>query len=157
MRLRHCFPGKPDRRRLVPDRRNAGADPLRHVTNIVCTQPFGCLPNHVVGKGVIKELRHRYPHVQYCCHRLRSRRQRSQPVKPYQTDAFHSPEKSGKRRDRRFQKGCIRNESIFFPHAGHDHRQPSSAACWPLPFRFFLEIFSSSFITWQTRLLPDTF
>lgn len=29
--------------------------------NIVCTQPFGCLPNHVVGKGVIKELRHLYP------------------------------------------------------------------------------------------------
>lgn len=31
------------------------------VNNIVCTQPFGCLPNHVVGKGVIKELRKRYP------------------------------------------------------------------------------------------------
>ena len=31
------------------------------VPNIVCTQPFGCLPNHVVGKGVIKELRKRYP------------------------------------------------------------------------------------------------
>lgn len=30
--------------------------------NIVCTQPFACLPNHVVGKGVIKELRRRYPH-----------------------------------------------------------------------------------------------
>ncbi len=29
--------------------------------NIVCTQPFGCLPNHVVGKGVIKELRRRHP------------------------------------------------------------------------------------------------
>ena len=29
--------------------------------NIVCTQPFACLPNHVVGKGVIKELRHRFP------------------------------------------------------------------------------------------------
>ena len=29
--------------------------------NIVCAQPFGCLPNHVVGKGVIKEIRHRYP------------------------------------------------------------------------------------------------
>ncbi len=27
------------------------------VNNIVCTQPFGCLPNHVVGKGVIKVLR----------------------------------------------------------------------------------------------------
>ena len=31
------------------------------VPNIVCAQPFGCLPNHVVGKGVIKELRHRHP------------------------------------------------------------------------------------------------
>lgn len=31
------------------------------VGNIVCTQPFACLPNHVVGKGVIKELRRLYP------------------------------------------------------------------------------------------------
>ncbi|MDE6853030.1 MAG: 2-hydroxyacyl-CoA dehydratase, partial [Lachnospiraceae bacterium] len=31
------------------------------VPNIVCAQPFGCLPNHVVGKGVIKELRHQFP------------------------------------------------------------------------------------------------
>ena len=31
------------------------------VPNIVCTQPFGCLPNHVVGKGVIKSLRKAYP------------------------------------------------------------------------------------------------
>ena len=31
------------------------------VENIVCTQPFGCLPNHIVGKGVIKELRRAYP------------------------------------------------------------------------------------------------
>ncbi len=31
------------------------------VNNIVCTQPFACLPNHVVGKGVIKELRKRFP------------------------------------------------------------------------------------------------
>ncbi len=30
-------------------------------SNIVCTQPFACLPNHVVGKGVIKELRRLYP------------------------------------------------------------------------------------------------
>ncbi len=29
--------------------------------NIVCTQPFACLPNHIVGKGVIKELRADYP------------------------------------------------------------------------------------------------
>ncbi len=31
------------------------------VPNIVCIQPFACLPNHIVGKGVIKELRNRYP------------------------------------------------------------------------------------------------
>ncbi len=29
--------------------------------NIVCTQPFACLPNHIVGKGVIKELRRQHP------------------------------------------------------------------------------------------------
>ena len=31
------------------------------VDNIVCLQPFGCLPNHIVGKGMIKELRRQYP------------------------------------------------------------------------------------------------
>ena len=31
------------------------------VLNIVCTQPFGCLPNHIVGKGVIKAIRKEYP------------------------------------------------------------------------------------------------
>ncbi|MEG0805378.1 MAG: acyl-CoA dehydratase activase-related protein [Lachnospiraceae bacterium] len=30
-------------------------------SNIVCAQPFGCLPNHIVGKGVIKKLRHLHP------------------------------------------------------------------------------------------------
>lgn len=29
--------------------------------NIVCIQPFGCLPNHIVGKGVIKAVRKEYP------------------------------------------------------------------------------------------------
>ena len=31
------------------------------ITNIVCVQPFACLPNHVVGKGVIKTIRNKYP------------------------------------------------------------------------------------------------
>ena len=30
--------------------------------NIVCTQPFGCLPNHIVGKGMIRKLKDEYPH-----------------------------------------------------------------------------------------------
>ena len=31
------------------------------IPNIVCVQPFACLPNHVVGKGVIKTIRDMYP------------------------------------------------------------------------------------------------
>lgn len=31
------------------------------VDNIVCIQPFGCLPNHIVGKGIIKKVKELYP------------------------------------------------------------------------------------------------
>ena len=31
------------------------------VPNIVCTQPFGCLPNHIVGKGMIRKIKDDYP------------------------------------------------------------------------------------------------
>ena len=33
------------------------------IPNIVCVQPFACLPNHVVGKGVIKTIREKYPYA----------------------------------------------------------------------------------------------
>ena len=33
------------------------------ISNIVCVQPFACLPNHVVGKGVIKTIREKYPYA----------------------------------------------------------------------------------------------
>ena len=33
------------------------------IPNIVCVQPFACLPNHVVGKGVIKTIRDEYPYA----------------------------------------------------------------------------------------------
>ncbi len=33
------------------------------VTNIVCAQPFGCLPNHIVGKGMMKPIKERHPGV----------------------------------------------------------------------------------------------
>lgn len=29
--------------------------------NIVCTQPFGCLPNHIAGKGMMKPIKEKYP------------------------------------------------------------------------------------------------
>lgn len=33
------------------------------IPNIICVQPFACLPNHVVGKGVIKTIRSKYPNA----------------------------------------------------------------------------------------------
>ncbi|MDD4421732.1 MAG: 2-hydroxyacyl-CoA dehydratase, partial [Eubacteriales bacterium] len=33
------------------------------VNNIVCTQPFGCLPNHIMGKGMMKPIRERHSNV----------------------------------------------------------------------------------------------
>ena len=33
------------------------------VPNVVCIQPFACLPNHVVGKGVIKQMKKVYPNA----------------------------------------------------------------------------------------------
>ena len=30
------------------------------INNVICLQPFGCLPNHITGKGVIHELRSSY-------------------------------------------------------------------------------------------------
>ena len=29
--------------------------------NIVCTQPFGCLPNHIVGRGMLRKIKELYP------------------------------------------------------------------------------------------------
>ena len=33
------------------------------VNNIVCTQPFGCLPNHICGKGMMKPIKEKLPNV----------------------------------------------------------------------------------------------
>jgi len=33
----------------------------RGYPNIICAQPFGCLPNHIVGKGTVRRLRTLYP------------------------------------------------------------------------------------------------
>lgn len=36
-------------------------------SNIVCTQPFGCLPNHVVGKGMVRQIKNRRPEANIVC------------------------------------------------------------------------------------------
>ena len=33
------------------------------IENIVCTQPFGCLPNHIVGKGMIRTIKEKNPNA----------------------------------------------------------------------------------------------
>ena len=37
-----------------------------NVPNIVCTQPFGCLPNHITGKGMFKAINKKYPQANLC-------------------------------------------------------------------------------------------
>lgn len=37
------------------------------VPNIVCTQPFGCLPNHIAGKGMVRKIREQYPDANIVC------------------------------------------------------------------------------------------
>ena len=43
--------GRQDGRGLAADRRDDRADRARAIGNIVCAQPFGCLPNHIVRQG----------------------------------------------------------------------------------------------------------
>ena len=33
------------------------------IKNIVCTQPFGCLPNHICGKGMMKPIKEKNPDI----------------------------------------------------------------------------------------------
>jgi predicted nucleotide-binding protein (sugar kinase/HSP70/actin superfamily) len=40
------------------------AELIQHnVPNVVCVQPFACMPNHISGKGVFKSLKTHYPHA----------------------------------------------------------------------------------------------
>jgi len=32
-------------------------------SNIICAQPFGCLPNHIVGKGMVRKIKNNHPDV----------------------------------------------------------------------------------------------
>ena len=45
---------------MVPDRRDDGTHPRRCPEHRL-HPAFGCLPNHIVGKGVIKEVRREHP------------------------------------------------------------------------------------------------
>ncbi len=37
------------------------------INNIVCTQPFGCLPNHVAGKGMVRRIKQQKPQSNIVC------------------------------------------------------------------------------------------
>ena len=51
--------------------------------NIICTQPFGCLPTHVCGKGMIHKIKDRYPGANIVPVGLRSRRYPGESGKPH--------------------------------------------------------------------------
>ena len=55
--------------------------------NIVCIQPFACLPNHVVGKGVIKALRAAYPGANIVAVDYDPGASEVEPAQPHQADA----------------------------------------------------------------------
>ena len=63
--------------------------------NIVCAQPFGCLPNHIVGKGMINKIRALHPDANITPRGLRPQRDPRQPGKPHQTDAGRGPREAG--------------------------------------------------------------
>ena len=37
------------------------------VNNVVCTQPFGCLPNHISGKGMVRRIKEVQPKANIVC------------------------------------------------------------------------------------------
>ena len=37
------------------------------IKNIICTQPFGCLPNHITGKGMVRAVRGDHPDANIVC------------------------------------------------------------------------------------------
>jgi predicted nucleotide-binding protein (sugar kinase/HSP70/actin superfamily) len=37
---------------------------MRGVNSFVIIQPFGCLPNHITGRGIIKSVKKKLPHIQ---------------------------------------------------------------------------------------------
>ncbi len=55
--------------------------------NIVCAQPFGCLPNHIVGKGMINQIRARYPQANITPVDYDPSATRVNQEKPHQADA----------------------------------------------------------------------
>ena len=55
--------------------------------NIVCAQPFGCLPNHICGQGHGQQDPRPVSCFQHHPHRLRPQRHQGQPGKPHQADA----------------------------------------------------------------------
>ena len=84
-----------DGRGLAHPRRNGGALAETGTDNIVCAQPFGCLPNHIAGKGTIRTLKRMYEHENIVARRLRPVRDQGQPGEPHQTHARHRKGKYG--------------------------------------------------------------
>ena len=63
--------------------------------NIVCAQPFGCLPNHIVGKGMINKIRALHPDANITPMDYDPSATQREPGEPHQADAGGRPRKAG--------------------------------------------------------------
>lgn len=68
----------------------------RGCRNFVILQPFGCLPNHVVGRGLIHALKEQYPTAQFLPLDYDPRRELRQRGEP-SSDAHHERQGAGVR------------------------------------------------------------
>ena len=83
--------------------------------NIVCIQPFACLPNHVVSKGRHQALRAAYP-AQTLSLSTMTPRERSEPAQPHQADAHRGTARATRRPSRRKNRSSLEAPSISLPH-----------------------------------------
>ena len=102
-------------------------------------QPFACLPNHAVGKGMFRAAAHSLPRGQHRGRRLRPGRLRGQPAQPHQAHARHRPTGPGGARRRRVAARGRRRAGIVrrfrLRHARYaDH--PDEACSLPLNVLF---------------------
>ena len=68
----------------------------RGVNSFIIIQPFGCLPNHITGRGIIKSVKKRLPHIQVLSLDFDPRHQPCQRGKPV-ADAYNQRPGAGRK------------------------------------------------------------
>lgn len=73
------------------------------VKNVVCTQPFGCLPNHICGKGMMKPIKENNPDMNIVAIDYDAGRRRRESGKPLKAHAcLCEGKQTGRNKNSRF-------------------------------------------------------